>query len=742
MLSMNKNCKMPCESECIFAETASVHLSFAQVCQTAWKEAAERVENGRHLLDTVRTVIRDLEQLEKQHSVNLRKLANKLELPDTEKSTVEAAVNSFRNDLVNRAHHSMQFAMSIRSDVLDATLEPAIANHATVFNQIKTDALTSLHTVTELKAKHAKALQTVSIAKKAALRATLKAQNPSLTLAQQRVRLHTIALEAAQDANVANAAYHAAVERLNETEANFSKQLNAMLNALEDMDRKRIDCLRDSLMKTYVYRAAQSRNTEYDTNSSISVIKMVDASKDIAEFLKDINGDELNKPPTSSLLPPPAEKVLSWLEIEAYCAEERRSADHPSESTAASMNLSSRNDGSANPASAVRQFFKQTNLDQVVQHAQAGLRELGTTLAGKDDPATAHTKRDRMKQSLKEQANSETLKQLLEDVAQFDIEMSEPPEPPELEVNYETLLELIWESSFELIFSQWGDNGIASIIEGLAVPVNRLQFSQSFLHVASAHKFKLKDMNGFYALCRVCQGLLDYCDSSNDFWCGRIMMLSSHQVYAEGPPYPDPQKAVASWSFPVTESEAIAMQEESLRIVSTAEGSVLPEGTSIIRESSSSISENGLVIWRLSRGIYEHPLWNRVAFWEEAFTLTISEDLQRRIMLEAWKTQNIVHGRKSTDDLDAKERQFKLRNPCCQNLCLFAFHMTSFGIQNSQIRGMIEKSCLKNGLGVDFASQMMECLGQRQEGPPSSRKPSEGLKEAGVISSPIDSIAL
>eukprot|EP01055_Gregarina_sp_Pseudo9_P000788 Gregarina_sp_Pseudo_9__787@NODE_1501_length_1541_cov_4_025965_g1391_i0_p1_GENE_NODE_1501_length_1541_cov_4_025965_g1391_i0NODE_1501_length_1541_cov_4_025965_g1391_i0_p1_ORF_typecomplete_len495_score48_97SBF2/PF12335_8/0_032SBF2/PF12335_8/0_0041CytochromB561_N/PF09786_9/0_054WIYLD/PF10440_9/1_4e04WIYLD/PF10440_9/6_1e03WIYLD/PF10440_9/0_58_NODE_1501_length_1541_cov_4_025965_g1391_i0551440 len=414
------------------------------------------------------------------------------------------------------------------------------------------------------------------------------------------------------------------------------------------------------------------------------------------------------------------ETILSWPEIETCCVQRRRSADLASETAASRGSMRSAN-ADLNPAAAVRQFFKQTNLDQVVQQAQAGLRELGTTLTGKDDSgSTSNSKRDRMRHGLKEFGTSETLEQLLQDVARYDSELSEAIPKPELEFDYEGLLNLIWTSSFEKIYEQWGDKGLASIVEGLAIPVNRLQFCNAFLHVASARNFRMTNMDSFHALCHVCQGLLNHCEAHNDFWCGRIMMLSCHQIYVEGPLSVDPQKSVTSWRFPSTIDEA---KELELKYNTEANGSsetpgddaggVLPEGSTFKKSENPSEQSTVRVIWRLTRGLYEHPLWNRVAFWEEAFILTLSEDQQRRVLMEAWKTQNLVLGRDLSNELDARERQFKLKNPCSQSLCLFAFHMTSFGIKHTQIRTMVEKLCVKYGFGVELAQQLVECLGQK-----------------------------
>ncbi|CDJ47254.1 hypothetical protein, conserved [Eimeria brunetti] len=43
------------------------------------------------------------------------------------------------------------------------------------------------------------------------------------------------------------------------------------------------------------------------------------------------------------------------------------------------------------------------------------------------------------------------------------------------------------------------------------------------------------------------------------------------------------------------------------------------------------------VRWSLHRCVYHHRYWNRVTFWEEALALTVSEELQRQKLSEKWQ---------------------------------------------------------------------------------------------------------
>eukprot|EP01071_Lankesteria_metandrocarpae_P003883 Lankesteria_metandrocarpae@DN3240_c0_g1_i1.p1 len=107
--------------------------------------------------------------------------------------------------------------------------------------------------------------------------------------------------------------------------------------------------------------------------------------------------------------------------------------------------------------------------------------------------------------------------------------------------------------------------------------------------------------------------------------------------------------------------------------------------------------------WYLSRCLHHHVMWNRVPFWEDALTLTIGENEQYNALNRRWNAM-------PAEEAAKEEALFRDKTPCISVINSFAFNMVSFGILEPQAASLVQKVCLQNNMGEEYAVRLLECL--------------------------------
>ncbi|KFG40206.1 hypothetical protein TGP89_259720 [Toxoplasma gondii p89] len=264
------------------------------------------------------------------------------------------------------------------------------------------------------------------------------------------------------------------------------------------------------------------------------------------------------------------------------------------------------------------------------------------------------------------------------------------------------------------------DAALPRLKSDFASPAKRLAFLKAVERrrracMVRGHKqVYLHHMLCLRILGEISEWLLDAADEQLDVWTGRMLLLLSMQIAASGLKSADPQMQTFSWvDFAQSCAEIDKKDRGDAR-------NTLPA------------TEAETVRWSLHRCIYHHRYWNRVTFWEEALTLTISEEFQRQKLMEKWRTMG-------DEVLQQEEKAFRERNPCCGCLTSFGSFMVLYGIAPEQVQSLLLVVCRACHLEDEFAARLVEGMQQFASPTVNANKASGSSSSAASSSSSVSS---
>ncbi|CDJ36514.1 uncharacterized protein EMH_0088620 [Eimeria mitis] len=156
------------------------------------------------------------------------------------------------------------------------------------------------------------------------------------------------------EARQAEEAYVASVQALQQRSKMTRERVQSILSCLEEMDVKRMQCLRDALTRAGVFVAANLRHMQYDLDRSIQSVEGVDPERDLQDFVDD---RRLQTPPRLSL--PTVEK---WTVLEAVYGDSLQPAVCNANANTTATPLSS-------ATNVARQLLQKSALQRVMQSA-------------------------------------------------------------------------------------------------------------------------------------------------------------------------------------------------------------------------------------------------------------------------------------------------------------------------------------------------------------------------------------
>ncbi|KAH0488903.1 MAG: hypothetical protein KVP17_003852 [Porospora cf. gigantea B] len=267
------------------AESRPTACRASEVLGVNWKPMAERVDNGRVAAELLGAVVRDRAELEREYAASLRAIAARLDtVPPTESDTVRRGVASLASMMDTRARGAETFAENAVSDIVKATLGPTIRNHSRVFSQISYDGAACNKDVQfsqeDYESKQRAYVQACVEAEKLAN----QFQSAAAAHGAARNKLVTKSLAALGAVQKTESLYLKAVSNLNTVYEAYNKQASIMLNSLEEMDRKRMQCVHDSLRKLTVFESSLVTQNKYETDHLIRVTNEIDVEKDLEEY--------------------------------------------------------------------------------------------------------------------------------------------------------------------------------------------------------------------------------------------------------------------------------------------------------------------------------------------------------------------------------------------------------------------------------------------------------------------------
>jgi len=101
-----------------------------------------------------------------------------------------------------------------------------------------------------------------------------------------RNRLGARAVTLSKQAKTTHKDYLSSIEQANRAQGIFDQQMPLIFAAMEDMETKRAQCLRDCLMKLAVYETSWLRNLQYDIDATVKAAETSDPVKDLQDFIR------------------------------------------------------------------------------------------------------------------------------------------------------------------------------------------------------------------------------------------------------------------------------------------------------------------------------------------------------------------------------------------------------------------------------------------------------------------------
>lgn len=648
--------------------------AFVDVLQHDLNAAVQRVEAGRLLLERLRGALLQQAAAASAFAASLNVAAESLKPLSTESRTCAAAAQSYSCLLGNSALQAKELCDALRRDVVASTLERTIENHAQVLKQVKLDAAEAQRRNHLAAMEHQRAMEKYLRCSKMAAAAAETAQASLSMLPSTKTELALQCIRLCVEARQAEEAYVASVQALQQRSKATRERVQSILACLEEMDLKRMQCLRDALTRAGVFVAANLRHMQYDLERSIQSVEGVDPEKDLRDF---VDERRPHTPPSLSL--PTVEK---WTVLDAVYGDSLQPAVC---SASASTNLTPL----SSATNVARQLLQKSALQRVVQSAAS----LAAYSIGTSDATTS----------------DETERQLRGGT----VAIPGLPSPPDaavvqrLQDEYSEFTNALWTPVTSTASKEPLLPGEACSLLLRKMPLFQEEMTSS-LHrnaflsaLVSTKRKRAREMPDRQALLPsmlqlrllgvCCDWLLTAADTQLDAWAGRQLLLLAVEIAAPGTAAEDPQQH-QQWDW----KQALEQQQQlGSSICSDVESKRQEIGCHDQSSSNSITNENSIegrkqdhetslttVRWSLHRCVYHHRYWNRVTFWEEALALTVSEELQRQKLSEKWQSAG-------PEVLQEQERLFREKNPCCSSLPSFGSFMSLYGIATEQVQSLL-----------------------------------------------------
>ncbi|CDJ42971.1 hypothetical protein, conserved [Eimeria tenella] len=546
-----------------------------------------------------------------------------------------------------------------------------------VYVQVKVDAAEAQRRNHLAAVEHQRAMEKYLRCSKLAVAAAETAQASLSLLPSTKTELALQCIRLSVEARQAEEAYVIAVQALQQRSAATRDRVRSILSCLEEMDLKRMQCLKDALTRAGVFVAANLRHMQYDLERCIQSVEGVDPESDLREFV-----DERRLQTHLNVSLPTVEK---WTVLDAVYGDSLQPAVCNTHTNTAATPLSS-------ATSVARQLLQKSPLQRVVQSAAS----LAAYSIGVPDTSAAEAPDKQVR------AGTEGIQGL-----------SSPPDDAVLQrlrEDYSGFINALWTPVMQV-----PGKGVLLPAETCALLLHKMPLLQEeltsslhrnvFLSALVATKRKkaeempdrqalLPSMLQLRLLGASCEWLLTAADTQLDAWSGRQLLLLAVEIAAPGSAADDPQQH-QHWDW----HEALILQQqlnsedypnatsESLELgKQCAQPSIGTSGNSgSIGNQNDACKEDReppTVRWSLHRCVYHHRYWNRVTFWEEALALTVSEELQRQKLSEKWQAAG-------PEVLQQQEKLFREKNPCCSSLPSFGSFMSLYGIATEQVHSLL-----------------------------------------------------
>lgn len=253
----------------------------------------QKTESSWRLMEQVTAVLRSRAMLERQYGNSMMTIPDEVQL-DSSSSTIHEAVEAVMVNFRNRGEQCLELAESIDNDVI-LTLEEVMKQHKEAARRMHNDAMRLINYVKDTRSAHSKMAKQYH---NACSEAELVGQECMASLAMKpldRNRLGARAVYLSKQARQTHKEYMANIDAANKAQAIFDQHMPLILAALQDMELKRANCVRDCLTKLAVYETSWLRNLQYDIDATVKAAEVSDADKDLQEFIRKNKAEEQPK---------------------------------------------------------------------------------------------------------------------------------------------------------------------------------------------------------------------------------------------------------------------------------------------------------------------------------------------------------------------------------------------------------------------------------------------------------------
>ncbi|KAK6588752.1 hypothetical protein RS030_2275 [Cryptosporidium xiaoi] len=637
-----------------------------------WTLICTRIENGLKLVEQMKLAIEERASLEELYSSGLESISSKFFPPGTESTTLSSAIISLRNETYRRSKHCRELSETLRSDVLNNTLNNMLENHRSAYSHL---FKTGKGITDELQKKYSDFIRlrdNYGIARHNVGQLSLRYHELAKenTIGNKTTLLGSEILRKILEVEQLEKDYNNSVENFEIYYGFYLNQMKHIMKTMEDMDKKRIKCLSDTFMKMMIYDMSYIRNLQYDSNNVISSLQDINAEKDISEYINRF-GESNNE----TYIERESEKIINlrgiskidkevikkenWRDICNKMSNLKISNDEFITLTTSQMaeknimlenmlDLQSIISTLVNPSTAIKAqkavkvlltqlniLVNESNQDDcendndVIQKAES-FESIDSYTASKEHSFESSTtcSNEAIQDNIQESSNSTVHNCNSKNNANKDIE-----------IRYKSIYdELIYQFSninknnnvLEKINSinNYGLNEYKNCDYYLSALMNhtiKSKESKLILNMDNEHTDKLKEHLFI---------ILDHIQNENSVWLFRKMLFLSESV--------------------------------------------------IINDSE------------LFKYVYKHDIWNLVKIWEDTILLCISEDYQRKIIesdsLEFEKFRNI-------DDIEYFDK--------LSNIEKLPLLMRKFGIPEIPIITLFTKICSQNGLEKSYCDKLL-----------------------------------
>ena len=201
-------------------------------------------------------------------------------------SSIANSVDLFRVNVSKRAQQSRQFIDDVDNEVIKPS-ERTRDDHDKLYESLERDGLVLTKLLQSEYKNHDECLIRFDKCRRVAESRLAGSGAPSLSPSE-----HVETGVACLEATSAERAYHAAVVRVNAVRVEYIETMDLILSQLEDLEKSRLELIKDGLEKVYIFEFALHRGAQYEMETAFKEIEQLNSkiSDDIPNFIASKSG--------------------------------------------------------------------------------------------------------------------------------------------------------------------------------------------------------------------------------------------------------------------------------------------------------------------------------------------------------------------------------------------------------------------------------------------------------------------